>query len=344
MTGAFAIWQPQYAAHRVVTFPVDIGRKKPAVSNFMEMGPKASLQLAMKFPGAASFGFVSGKKNRLTIVDIDSTDEAVLRESERLFGSSPVIWRTGSGHFAAAYRYHGERRLIRAFGKSGPPIDLLGEKGFVVAPGSAGARRPYEFIRGGLADFDRLPHARIPKEIANTNTPLSRDRTSPSERIPEGQRENELFIFCRRIVWHCDNLDALLDAARTWAADHLDNSHPPFVTDNDIVSTCESVWRYRGGRKRMMGSNIFIEPEKFKLLHQHPYALALCGFLAATQGFDANFMVADGMRELLGPDGWPLRAIPAARKQLLDWNIIECVRPRAPGRPALYRWVVSDDE
>jgi hypothetical protein len=336
MTGAFARWQPEYAAHRVVTFPVDIGRKKPSVSNFMEMGPKASLQLAMKFPGAESFGFVSGKKNRLTIVDIDSTDEAVLRESERLFGSSPVIWRTGSGHFAAAYRYHGERRLIRAFGKSGPPIDLLGEKGFVVAPGSAGARRPYEFIRGGLADFDNLPVAR---KIANTNTVLLRDRTSSAEQILEGHRNDELFKYCRRIERHCDDLEALVDAVMTWAAGRF----VPPLSDARIRTTCVSVWNYREGRKRMMGSNIFIEPEKFKLLHQNPYTLALCGFLAATQGFDANFMVADGLRELLGTDGWPLRSVPAARKQLLDWNIIECVRPRAPGRPALYRWVVPDE-
>jgi hypothetical protein len=335
MTGAFALWQPQYAAHRVVTFPVDVGRKKPSVSNFMKMGAKVSAQLAMKFPGAESFGFVSGKKNRLTIVDIDSTDEAVLRETERLFGSSPVMWRTGSGHFAAAYRYHGERRLIRAFGKSGPPIDLLGEKGFVVAPGSAGALRPYEFIRGGLADFDDLPKARIPTEIANTNTPLSRDRTSPAEQILEGRRNDELFKYCRRVERHCDDLEALVDAVMTWAAGRF----VPPLSDARIRTTCASVWNYRGGRTRMTISG-FLESTQSGELVRDTYAGALFIYLNLHEGPTAHFMVADGLGEKLG---WPTRRLPAARKALLDLKIIERLRGRAPGSPAIYRWAIPHE-
>jgi hypothetical protein len=56
ITGTFAEWQPQYAAHGIATFPVAIvdGDKRPAIKGYMRAGLRASEQLAIKFASAAS--------------------------------------------------------------------------------------------------------------------------------------------------------------------------------------------------------------------------------------------------------------------------------------------------
>jgi hypothetical protein len=183
----FTTWQREYAKHGVSTFPVTITAdgKKPCVRNYLTMGLRASSQLALKWPDAQSFGFSCGRQNRLTIIDMDDTDPKIIAEGERLFGTSPLLWRTGSGKFAMAFRHNGEGRHIRPM--SSVPIDLLGG-GFCVAPPSAGATRPYEIIRGSLEDLDNLPFARIPNEIAALPRP---------SRVPIGQRNESLLRHCR---------------------------------------------------------------------------------------------------------------------------------------------------
>ena len=114
----------------------------------------------MKFANADAFGFQCGKRSRITLVDIDSRDECMVDKAIKLFGESPIIWRTGSGNYAMPYRHNGEARRIRAV--PGLPIDILGG-GFAVAPPSLGAKARYEFLQGGLADLDRLPRLRVDK-------------------------------------------------------------------------------------------------------------------------------------------------------------------------------------
>src|SRR5262245_48884495 len=123
MSGIFAEWQPRYAERGVATFPVS-GIKVPRVLNWQKVGLKGSAQLALKFADADAFGFQCGRRNRITLVDIDSPDEQVVGEAIELFGESPIIWRTGSGNHAMPFRYNGEKRRIRAVPDL--PIDLLG--------------------------------------------------------------------------------------------------------------------------------------------------------------------------------------------------------------------------
>jgi Primase C terminal 1 (PriCT-1) len=321
--GIFADWQPQYARFRVATFPVEItaDNKKPSISGYLKTGLRGSAQLALKFAEAQSFGFACGSRNRLTIVDMDSTDSAIIDEGERLFGCSPLLWRTGGGKFAMPFRYNGEARRIRPLASL--PIDLLGA-GFAVAPPSAGAIRDYEIMRGTLADLDRLPVARIPDEIGR----LVAER-GPTERIPEGRRNNELFKHCKSIVCHCDDLDQLIDAAKTWAEDRLASPLPTA----EIVKTCNSVWQYRGGRKRVM--NTILEPVHYAALTEDIGVFGVTAYLMSENGPDDVFMIADGLTDAMG---WPRRVVPAARKVLLRQGLIECVRRPHKNAPGLYRW------
>ena len=321
MSGVFATWQPRYAKSGVPTFPVV--KKKPATKGYLRTGLQGSAQLALKFPDAEAFGFACGPRSRLTIVDVDSPDDAIMREAERLFGSSPVIWRTGSGNAAIAFRHNREERRVRPI--PGLPIDVLGG-GYAVAPPSMGARRAYEFIRGGLADFDRLPIARIPLEVANSDTP---QRTAA--RIPKGRRNVELFAHLKRHVNHCDDFDTFLDVGRTW-----NSSRPVLALPNaEVVKTCRSVWDYQGGRRKIM-HRLLVDSLQFDRLASDPKILGVVAFLAAENGPESEFMIADGLG---AKRGWPRSLVPAARRIMLELRVVEPTGRRS-GRygPHLYRW------
>jgi hypothetical protein len=112
--GVFATWQPRYAAHGIATFPFEIvgNDKKPATIGYMKTGLRGSSQLALKFVEAVALGCVCGHRNRIVVADLDDTEEKIIGEGERLFGRSPILWRTGGGKFAMPFRYNGEARLI----------------------------------------------------------------------------------------------------------------------------------------------------------------------------------------------------------------------------------------
>jgi hypothetical protein len=188
--------------------------------------------------------------------------------------------------------------------------------------------RAYEIVRGTLADLDRLPLARIPDEIAVVMP--ARERTGL---IPKGKRNNELFKHCRGIVDYCDTLDQLIDAATTWADDRL--SVPLSVPE--IIRTCQSVWRYRGGQRKVVHQ--MLDPEQYARLLERPEIFGVFAYLAAENGPNAEFMIADGLAKARG---WSRRLVPAARGVLLRLGIIKCVSPSGKNAPALYRWINLD--
>jgi Bifunctional DNA primase/polymerase, N-terminal len=296
-----------------VTYPLTAG-KKPAVRAYDRIGAPYSAQLAMKFADATAAGFVAGRRNRLAIGDIDSTDDRLVAEFQKKYGVTPLQVLTPSGGSHLYYRHNGETRRIRLF----DDVDLLGA-GPVVAAGSRTPAGRYEIVRGSLEDLERLPRL-----AATTALPQQ-----ARERIPVGERNNELFKYCTGIVRHCDTLDQLLDAARTWAEGRLAEPLPEI----EIVKTCDSVWTYRGGRKRIV--NHIIESPIYAKLIDNMEALALFAYLGAENGVDAEFMVANGIAEARG---WPRRSVQNARKALLELQVIKCVRPPRKGAPALYRW------
>src|ERR1700674_3344004 len=109
MTGRFCAMQKLYADHGIATYPIG-ENKKPVITNFQRVGLKGSRALAEKFTNADAFGFVAGERNRLTIVDVDSNDEALVYEVRGRFGDTPLQVITPSGGRHLYYRHNGERR------------------------------------------------------------------------------------------------------------------------------------------------------------------------------------------------------------------------------------------
>jgi hypothetical protein len=318
MMGAFATIQATYAAHNIATYPLKAD-KTPAVRAYSRIGGPYSAQLALDYPDAAAAGFMAGPRNRVTVVDIDSPDDCLVGEIQDRFGVTPLQVLTPSGGRHLYYRHGGERRRIRPL----PEVDILGG-GNVVCAGSHTPKGCYRVERGTLDDLERLPLLRV--------EPCPIERPG---KVPEGKRNIELHRYLRTIVGHCDDLEALIDTAQTWVDDRLALRLP----DAEIIKTASSVWRFRGGRKLFMQH--IIEGPVFDRLIADPELWTLCSYLMIENGPAAKFMVADGLAEARG---WPRRLVPAARKALLDMQIIERIRPPKKGAPALYRWRLLEEK
>src|SRR5262249_61664909 len=94
--GVFRTFQPQYAAHRIATFPVDVN-KRPAVRGYPRIGLRASRELAGKFADAPAFGFMCGGRRRVTVVDIETPGGRGLADGVRPHGPTAIFFRLGSG-------------------------------------------------------------------------------------------------------------------------------------------------------------------------------------------------------------------------------------------------------
>jgi hypothetical protein len=331
----FARWQPAYAAHGVALLPCEIveGRKKPLVS-----GCRGSAKIVQKFPDVGIFGFWAGLRNRITVLDVDTTDERVLRDALDRHGSTPLITRTASGKFHALYRHDGEKRRIRPWKAQGLPIDLLGG-GLSIAPPSNTANGTYQIIEGSLDDLRRLPimrgldaalYRRLPSPLPTTSDPPTPSDPKPWAEMRDGSgRNNELFRQLGREAHHCDSFDRLLNCARM-----LNEGFAEPIPDGEVATIARSIWKYQTeGRNRFGQHGSWLLEADVDALIVEPHALALLNWLQAHNGPDSTFWIADGLADVLG---WPRRVLTKAREQLIKaGRIIRIIKPRH-GHPAQY--------
>jgi hypothetical protein len=321
--GAFADAAPAWAAAGIVPLPVSPTGKGWMVKHPETFRRQTAMSLAAKPRFAdANLGFLCGALNGLTVIDIDSPADAELQHALTTYGDTGAIVRTPSRGAHLYYRHGGEGREIRP--DPSRPIDELGGGLCIAPPSSKPAGGGYAWLRGDLSIIPNLPKIRpgAVQKIRDVERQVG-------PRVQKGERNAQLFRYCRQIVGYCDDLDQLIDAARTWA----DSKCAEPLPDAEIVATANSVWKYRGGRKRVM-QNI-VEAPFYAALTANLDALALYSYLSAENGPNAQFMVADG----LGPaKNWPQRFVPRARRALLDMGAIKCVRFPRKGVPALYRW------
>jgi hypothetical protein len=323
VTGVFARYQPQYAERGIATFPCT-SDKTPAVRNYGRFGVQGSSVLTARFPEADALGFMCGSRSRITVLDIDSKDERILADAITRHGKTPIVIRTGSGHFQVWYRNGGERRRIRP--NRGVPIDILGG-GYVVAPPSHVVTGNYQFIQGTLDDLANLPGMLNP--IAATDG-LSADWANKRE--GDG-RNNALFSLVGRAAHKVDDFEQLLDCARTRNSDF----HEP-LDDAEVMKVATSVWKMQcEGRNRFGQIGAYIPQATVKELAKvNPDALALYSVLKAHHGPNKTFAIANAMANNVVAMGW--RRFVNARKALIDGELVRQVRAQTRQSPALYCW------
>lgn len=334
MTGLFAQWQPRYAAHGVATFPLVIEgkEKRPAVKHYQRIGLKGSEQLAMKFEGVDAFAFMAGKRSRISVVDIDAPDdEDLLRDVLHRYGDTPLITRTGSGGFHCYYRHNGEGRKVRP--DPTEPVDMLGG-GVLAAPPSMGGSAPYQFIRGNLDDFDRLPVMKavnLPEPPAEAVQEPDKETDAQSD---IGTRNDALWRGCMKAAKGCHKIEELMENAMTMNASLC----PPLPAD-EVLKIVASAWGYECEGKNWFGIGgrvVFAATEVDDIAASEPHAYALLGLLRRHH-WGRDFILAKAYADHLG---WTQRRFKAARDVLLSRQLIICVHAggKGPNDPPVYRF------
>lgn len=339
--GVFGEWQPQYAEAGLVTFPVDITRKAPAVGNYLKAGLPASNQWATKFADATALGIACGKRNRVTVLDIDEPCENLLADAQSRFGASPVIARTASGKFHAYYRHNGEKRKIRGV-IEGRSVDLLGAGGMAIAPPSSGANGRYEFIQGSLADFGNLP-------VMHGLSPAPSVVRPGGEVIAqEGNRTNELLKICLREARSARDANALYAYALSL---NERGAFVPPLSVGEVLATAAGAWLLQTTGRNMVGAGpkIITDVSEFDRVFfpldgkpdpVAPDASYLLTALRRVHYDRPTFHCANEFHKRLG---WPLRKLQNARRFLENNGCLVMLAPpcKATKTPAIYRFAAS---
>jgi Bifunctional DNA primase/polymerase, N-terminal/Primase C terminal 1 (PriCT-1) len=337
----FGVWQPRYAERGLATFPVRIAGhdKIPMNRGYHRTGLRGSAELTKKFGDALALGITLNQ--RRMIVDLDTNNESALADVLARYGDTPLIALTASkggfhcyyGENTGAWRHYKQsRRAIRP--EVGKPVDYLGA-GFAVLPPSVTATGRYEFIRGGLDDLQRLPPfgGVVPPPLQrDAKGDTARQGLEPRQNISEGGRNNALFLACMSRAHTCSHFDALLAFARD-----INASYRPPLDDAEVVKTVSSAWRYEQTGKNHCWQHVvqFAVEDVIALLNDNQDAFLLLAFLHAHNGRRAQFMIANGLTEVLG---WSIERLRAARKRLIELRYIEQIRKASDRKAALYQW------
>lgn len=333
--GAFAEWQPQYAAHGIVTFPVTIdeNRKAPAVKGYLKLGSNVSQQLAIKFPAHDALGLAC-KRNRITVLDVDTTDERVLADGLSRHGRTPFIVRSGSGHYQAWYRHGGERRRVRPDPLQ--PIDILGD-GYVVAPPSRGAKGRYQIIEGKLDDLDNLPRMFHPHDEAAPEPSSVGDTLKESTfgRSGEGNRNDLLWRHCMKVIRGCSKVEELLEKAM----DHNRSQFYEPLSDSEVLKVVASAMSYEAQGKNWFGHGARVVMNHSivdDLAAKEPRAFALLSLLMRHH-WGRPFKLTKAYAASIG---WAVNTLREARDILIKLELIECIHEggKGPNDPPEYQF------
>jgi hypothetical protein len=318
----FAQWQPVYAEHNIPTFPCKPD-KRPAVTNYGRFGLPASKQIAMGSE-ANALGFMCGKRSRITVLDVDTTDERILADALDRHGKTSIISRTARGRFHALYRHNGERRWIRP--RRDVPIDILGN-GYVVAPPSRVDAGQYQLIQGSLDDLDGLP---VMHNLAQGLSAAAIATDFANMREGDG-RNTALFRQMMREAKQVDDYEQLLDRALT-----VNDTMEQPMEHQEVARIAGNVWGYtERGQNRFGQHGAWFPLDEVETFRANPDDFFLLGFLRAHNHPDSTFMVANGLAERFG---WWRQRLVAARRRLIEGGYLKVVRQAGQQTPALYRW------
>jgi hypothetical protein len=329
MAGIFAAAQPKYATLGIACFPFDATgetKRGPLVAHYGKMGLRASQQMALRFPDAPGIATMAGARNRLAIVDVDErghAGERLLEDTQRKFGNSQFIVRTGGGGFHAYYRHQGEGRKIRPDPRR--PIDIIGD-GPIVLPPSQGFRGNYEIIHGRLDDLASLQ----PMQAAQSATGPAFDPRS----LRVGERDEKFWRYIKRHAHQAKSSEELLDHAR-----EINEMMPVPLTDAEVVAKCRYWWKKteRGENKWGIGQFTTVDHVLIdSLMMSDPDSFALLMFLRRHH-WGRPFYLANEMHTAMPGGGWRRQRFTAARGRLIASGNIHVLEPASvkPNKPML---------
>jgi hypothetical protein len=211
----------------------------------------------------ANIGILTGPLSNVTVVDVDDAD--VVDVTKERFGDTPLITSTPSGGVHLWYRFNGER--CRNLRSEGLDIDIKAIGGFIVVPPSM---RPstglkYHFERGSFADISAL------KPINANSLNRGPENVVGIRSIATGRRNDIIFRRLLREVKYTDDIDALMDVARTI---NEENTETPLPVA-ELSKIADSAWQYEltGQNWVGQGAKITLLSSEIDLLTPYPNAL-----------------------------------------------------------------------
>lgn len=196
-----------------------------------------------------NIGIRTGEESGIVVVDVDPRHhgDETLAELERRFGSLPQTWRflTGGGGEHILFKHPGYR-VQNGASKIGDGVDIRGDGGYIVGPGSR-----HISGRHYAVDVDHHPDdvelAEFPFWLATMLQPAQCHRAFAAmpetwrklvaEGVTEGRRNEAIARLAGHLLRkHIDPL-VVLDLCRTWNACRC---RPP-PDDAEIVRTVNSI-------------------------------------------------------------------------------------------------------
>ncbi|MFC3118187.1 bifunctional DNA primase/polymerase [Jhaorihella thermophila] len=314
MPGIFAQHADAYATAGLPAFPVNTRRKRPAVRGWQKATPgRARAWASVDNLGAVDgLGIVMGKSSGLTEIDVDAVGDAWLALAVKRFGETPITIRTASGKAKLWYRHNGEGRRIRPFDDL--PIDVLGG-GFTIAPPSwrEDLAAAYIYRTGGLDSLEKLPP--IPPQALETGRPRA------AECVRQGERNDLLWRYCMAQARHRDDVEALLDVAKTWASAFTDP-----LPLKEVERYARSASGYEASGRNFLGLRKPQVTEGDRIMDDlidHPEAFTLYQMFLRWHGKRRAFAIAPTAMSAAGGPPWSRHKIANARDVLLERGFIE---------------------
>jgi hypothetical protein len=207
-----------------------------------------------------NIGAVTGEAVGIFVLDVDPDKNpkkcgaASLRHFVGLHGALPYtfITLTGGGGLQAFFKYPSGVKIENSASKIGPGLDVRGDGGQVLLPGSlhkSGKRYAALDLDAPIAEapqwlIDEIMKPRQSPDSKKPNVPAINTRASVDGRIPEGQRDDWLFrkVACRARHFGAsyDHILAELFEARDAYCEP--GSHD--ITDADLRRMAKSAMKY----------------------------------------------------------------------------------------------------
>lgn len=346
MMGAFSAAVRDFTEHNIAVVPTRSGTpSKPMVLRPDRIGLRASRTFASDPKYAdANAAVWAGKRNGLTIVDIDSSDPTVARDAIDRFGDTPLKVETASRGLHLYFAHRGEGRRVRPFGTDDLPLDVIGNGLCVLPPsareaGDGKCAGGYRIVQGSLDDLGRLPVIRDgalpPVRACNPSR-----RTEPDNRTgaaQQGSRNDALFRYGRRVGRSFETEAELMECLLAKNA-----TFTPPLPFSEVANVTANVWRYRmRGTLFGTGSQAAVIPiAEAEILAQYAPAAALMMILKANHAVrrEPFAIVPTAMAPKLQ---WSPRTVLKARDWLLRHGFLKLVSrggmTEAGRRPNLYR-------
>jgi hypothetical protein len=344
---AFQDMAHAWAAAGITPLPFAPNGKKPMVKRPDRFGQRAALSLVPKFP-TANLGFLAGRHNGVTVVDIDSTKDCELNYVLETCGDSPLIVQTPRDGWHVYYSHHGEGRHIKP--DNDHPIDTLGDGPVVAPPSTKPDGRRYRWLRGGLADLRNLPTMRagalrkLVPAFVEKPPPIGGEDTAT---ICNGQRNCKLFKLICMFAWEAKSTDDLEEQALKANVAFCD---PP-LSDAEVRGRVRSAWKYKMDGRLMApgGQSCFLLPSaqtKRLLAEGELDVVAVLNLVRQAHGHqpDKPFAMSPEAMARAGCIGrWDEKHYRRAIKRTCDLGILERISQggRGPNDPARYRFPPS---